>query len=97
MTPTDRIRALRLTDNEKLEVHKDRRIVLGLDYDTDIADAQYDKLLRGLIEWLEEINPDDNYLAVNASYGMGMVARDSERAATLRQALKETARVEPSG
>ena len=59
MNSIEYIQGLRLTDDEKLYLHKNAITVNGLDYDTDIADAQYDKLLRGLVEILTN-NPDED-------------------------------------
>ena len=56
---TDRIRELRLTEEEMAEFYRDNE---GLH--RGMAYAQYDKLLRGLIEWLmsddfPDPTPDD--------------------------------------
>lgn len=61
MTPTDRIKALRLSDKEIQDTHGFSDGSWAT-HDGNIADAQYDKLLRGLIKWLDE-EPTDPFTA----------------------------------
>ena len=88
---TERIQALRLITEEF-----DERWAMA-----DVADAQYEKLLAGLIEWLKEkgveMQPKESKTPA-AHLSAGYVIACSEIASKLRQALapNEEARVAAS-
>jgi len=79
-TPTERIKTLRLTDGEV-----PASVVYVGTYQRG-AKAQYDKLLRGLVEILETPYDMSNN-PVGATYSMGFVAGELAFAITLRKAL----------
>lgn len=97
MTPTGRIRELRLTNEEIGGGWK--RTALG----RIVADAQFTKLMEGLIEWAEAelaehmAGPLSEFPDFNGGCDAGTQTTWDTVIGMLRRTLKETARVEPSG
>lgn len=94
MTPVERIKALRLSDEEIKATHGFSDGSWAM-HDSNIADAQFDKLLRGLAEivpqWLSEQKSeglnDDPYIPEKVYDDFEMM---------LRQALEEVVTTEPA-
>ena len=89
MNSVECIKALRLSDEEIRDTHGSSDGTWA-SHDWNIADAQYDKLFRGLIEILRN-NPDED--------GQGDFERQEAYrhfASMLHEVLGETAKAEPS-
>ena len=83
----ERIKALRLTDKEVWDaLYHNPDPELDDEDMSCIADAQFDKLLRGLVEILETPVDMSNGIA-GPGYAMGVVAGKLEVETMLREAL----------
>ena len=88
---TDRIRNLRLTDEEMHSAWSEAIMIVahdktGLKAASPIADAQYRKLLEGLVETLDGVKPTE---VPDGAFWVGYVAAFGYMARLLKQTLED--------